>query len=276
VEPPTQLVPILNYHTISDRPGRQIAPFAVRTDQFARQLDAIVAGGFIALPVSTYVERLHEGAGLPGRTVVITFDDGFEDNLTVAAPLLLERGLPATVFVTTGHLPGCPGGSAGQALGPMIPWDRLGELEAAGIEVGAHAHSHRPLDVLDRAEAGREIELSKHLLEGALGHPVAAFSYPHGYASAATQDLVRGGGFRSACGVRHALSHTGDNPWLLSRLVVGPTTTVAELDGWLHGSGARVARRHELLRTKVWRGARRAWASGEPVQADRAPAGSGR
>jgi peptidoglycan/xylan/chitin deacetylase (PgdA/CDA1 family) len=270
-----QLVPILNYHTISDRPGRQIAPFAVGTEQFARQLDAIVTGGFIALTVSRYVELLHEGAGFPARTVVITFDDGFEDNLTVAAPLLVERGLPATVFVTTGHLPGCPDGPAGRVLGPMIPWDRLGELEAAGIEVGAHAHSHRPLDVLGRAEAGREIELSKRLLEGALGHPVASFSYPHGYASAGTQEAVRRCGFRSACGVRHALSYTGDNPWLLSRLVVRSTTTVVELDGWLHGSGVGVATRHELLRTKVWRGARRAWASGDPVLAERAGAHSG-
>ena len=251
-------VPILNYHTISDDPGPVIAPYAVGRDAFASHLDVIQAAGCTALTVTQYVDRLERGTALPVRPVVITFDDGFEDNLTVAAPLLAARDMPATVYVTTGLLPGCPGGGAGHPLGPMIPWEHLPELEKEGIEVGAHSHSHPELDVLDRDAAAWEIRRSRDLLELALGHPLASFSYPHGYAGGAIEAEVRRYGFRSACGVRHALSHRGDDPWLLARLVVGPRTTPAQLDRWLHGTGARLAGRRERLRTKAWRQARRA------------------
>lgn len=250
-------VPILNYHAISDRPGPEIAAFAVRPDEFARHLDLIVAGGHSAVTVSRYVDLL-DGGQVPPGTVVITFDDGFEDNLTVATPMLVARQMPATMYLVTGHLPGCPGGPAGRPLGPMISWDRLGDLEAAGLEIGAHSHSHPQLDLLRRCDASPEISRSRDLLQDALGHSVASFAYPHGYASSWLQAEVRRAGFRSACGVRDALSYPGDNPWLLARLVMRPSTTCAQLSGWLRGTGASIAPPGERLRTKAWRAARRA------------------
>ena len=74
-------VPILNYHTISEHPGPEIAPFCVRPDEFVRHLDLIVDGRHTALSVSEYVHRLDRGRPLPARPVVVTFDDGFNDNL---------------------------------------------------------------------------------------------------------------------------------------------------------------------------------------------------
>jgi len=251
-------IAILNYHTITDTPEPGIARFAVRPDELARHLDLIVARGCTALTVSGLVDLLdHDVPPAPG-TVLVTFDDGFEDNLTVAAPLLAARGLPATVFAATGFLPGCPGVWITLPPGPMLPWHLLPELESAGIEVGCHSHSHPELDVLARAEAAWEIRHSKALLEDVLGHPVGSFSYPHGYASRWLQQEVRRCGFRSACGVRNAFSHALDNRWLLSRLTVGAATTCDQVDGFMQGVGAPTAGFYELPRTKAWRSARRA------------------
>jgi len=268
-------VAILNYHTVTDTPEPGIARFAVRPVELARHLDLIASH---VLTVSGLVDLLDRKVAPAPGTVLITFDDGYEDNLTVAAPLLVARGLPATVFATTGFLPGCPGVWVARPPGPMLPWDRLPELEAAGIEVGSHTHSHPELDVLSRAGAAREIRHSKDLLEDALGHPVHSFSYPHGYASPWLQQEVRRSGFRSACGVRNAFSHALDNRWLLARLTVGSTTTCDQIRGFLRGAGATAAPAHELARTKAWRAARRAhdhvrpaprWTGG--VVASRAP-----
>ena len=258
-EPAAFPVPILAYHTISDRPGDAIAPFAVTPDALARHLDLVVAGGHVALTVAQLVDRLGGAAPLAPGTVVITFDDGFEDNLTVAAPMLLDRGLSATVFVTTGFL---TGGSERPYPSPgrMLAWRDLAALEEAGMEVGSHAHTHRQLDVLTHSEAAREIRLSKHLLEDALHHPIPSLAYPHGYASRWIEHEVRRCGFRAACGVRNALSHPQDNRWRLARLTVAATTTVEQVAGWLSGTAAPVAGRHEQFRTKAWRGARRAGA----------------
>ena len=253
----TQAVPILVYHSVSHAPASGIAPFTVCPDQLARQLDVILAGSHTALTVSELVSLFDAGRPLPARTVVITFDAGFEDNLTVAAQLLQERQLPATVFVTTGYLLGGPQGVYPRP-GPMLGWDGLAALEAAGIEVGSHGHSHRPLDVLSRDVVRAELRLSKALLEATLCHRIRTFAYPHGYASRWVEEEVERCGFQAACGVRNALSHPGDNRWRLARLTVGPGTTVEQVAGWLRGSHAPVASRRERLRTKAWREARRA------------------
>jgi peptidoglycan/xylan/chitin deacetylase (PgdA/CDA1 family) len=256
---PGQCIPILNYHTVSAAPAAAIAPFAVRPDDLARHLDLVWAGGLTAVTISDLVDLLdRDGAVAPG-TVAITFDDGFEDNLTIAAPLLAARNLPATVYVTSGFLAGGEG-TPYPPPGPMLAWDGMRALEAAGIEVGSHAHSHRPLDVLTHLEARHEIRLSKQLIEEALGHRVRSFAYPHGYASRWIENEVRQCGFDSACGVGNAFSHPADNHWHLARLTVGATTTIGEVNGWLHGSCAAVAGPREQLRTTLWRGVRRAGA----------------
>ncbi len=263
---PSSRIPILNYHTVTDAPEPGIAPYAVRPVELARHLDLIVARSCTALTVSELVDVLDGGVQPSPGTVLVTFDDGYFDNLTIAAPLLRERGLPATVFATTGLLPGCPGGSITQPPGPMLPWECLTDLEAAGIEIGSHTHSHPELDVLSRASASAEIRHSKELLEDALGHAVHSFAYPHGYASRWLQQEVRRCGFRSACGVRNAFSHALVNRWLLARLIVGSTTTCDDIDNLLQGAGAPTASSRDLLRTKVWRTARRARASVVPAQ----------
>jgi peptidoglycan/xylan/chitin deacetylase (PgdA/CDA1 family) len=257
MSPPTR-IPILAYHSISETPDAHIAPFAVRPGDFERHLDLVVAGGSTALTISDLVGRLDRGQELPARAVAITFDDGFADNLTAAAPLLAARGLPATMYLTTGFLPGCPAGGAEHSPGRMIDWDAVGQLEPAGLEVGAHTHTHPQLDLLPRAAAAAEIARSKDLLETALGHRVASFAYPHGYASRAVRREVRRCGFSSACGVRNAFSHRDDDRWLLARLTVTATTTLEDLAAWLGGAGAPLASRTEHVRTKAWRTVRRA------------------
>jgi peptidoglycan/xylan/chitin deacetylase (PgdA/CDA1 family) len=266
-------IPILNYHTITDTPEPGIADFAVRPRDLARHLDLIVSHRCTALTISQLAGLLDGGDPLPPRPVVLTFDDGFEDNLTVAAPLLRARRLPATVFVATGLLPGCPGGSVARPPGPMLPWGRLAELEGAGIEVGSHSHSHPEMDVLSRTAAGHEIRHSKDLLEDALGHRVDSFAFPHGYASRWLQQEVRRAGFTQACGVRNAFSHPDDNRWLLARLTVRTTTTSAQIGTLLRGTGAPTASAHELVRTTVWRAARRCRSAVSPI---RSPVGTER
>jgi peptidoglycan/xylan/chitin deacetylase (PgdA/CDA1 family) len=242
-----------------------MARFAVTPDELARHLDLIVSHGCTALTVSGLVDLLDRDVAPPPATVVITFDDGYEDNLTVAAPLLVDRGLPATVFAATGFLPGCPGVWITRPPGPMLPWDLLPELEAAGIEVGSHSHSHPELDVLSRADAAREIRHSKDVLEDILGHAVHSFAYPHGYASRWLRQEVRDAGFRSACGVRNAFSHALDDRWMLSRLTVGAPTTCDQFEAYLQGVSAPMAGARELARTAAWRAARRAQHQFRPV-----------
>ncbi len=129
--------------------------------------------------------RLHESGDTPPfRTVAITFDDCYRDNL-FAARVLRDHGLPATFFIPTKyvgtdhvfhwdvHLPQMPN----------LDWNDVKEMQALGHEIGSHTVSHPDLGVLSPAEARVELTDSKKILEDKLGRPVRYLAYPYGGAS---------------------------------------------------------------------------------------------
>ena len=93
----TAAFPILSYHRVN-RDGDPFFP-ALPTDVFERQM-AFVARAYVVLPVEELADRMRQGK-LPRNALAITFDDGYRDNLTHAAPILARHGLPATVFAVT-------------------------------------------------------------------------------------------------------------------------------------------------------------------------------
>jgi peptidoglycan/xylan/chitin deacetylase (PgdA/CDA1 family) len=250
-----RVIPILLYHSVADRPSDFIAPYTVSPATFRRHLDAVGATGATTLTVSGLLAALASGT-LPERPVVITFDDGYRDTLTIACPAMAERGMTSTVYVTTGVVGAqSPGGD------PMLTWPEVGELAELGHEIGAHSHTHPQLDTLSRAVLQREIAGSRARLQEGTGLPVDSFAYPHGYSDARVRRAVRAAGFSSACSVKNALSSPSDPPFTLSRLMVMATTTDDELVGWLAGRGVPVGRDDERLLTRGWRWWRRARAT---------------
>ncbi|HYZ30186.1 MAG TPA: polysaccharide deacetylase family protein [Thermoleophilaceae bacterium] len=224
---------------------------------FARQLDALVESGRTAFGVTQYLAALAAGA-LPERAVVITVDDGYADFYDAVLPALAERSLMCTLYVTTGFLEGRTKlRTARRPPTPFLSWTQLHELVSAGVEVGAHSHSHFHLDTLSGRRARWEIEICKAMLEDELQRPVPSFAYPNGHTSPAVRRLVIETGYESACGVRNALSWEGDDRFRLARLTVGPRTDDATFRAWLEGAGARRAPGHELLKTKAFRTYRR-------------------
>ena len=254
----TRAIPILLYHSIAADPPAGIAPWTVRPEEYLRQLDHLAEAGFTAITVSAYRDALRHGpARLPDRLVVITFDDGYADTAELAVPALVERGFPATLYVTTGMLRDGRASGTVQPPGRMLDWSELAGLEARAIEIGAHSHTHPQLDTLPRAAARDEIVRSRDLLTDRLGHPVRSFAYPYGYSSRAVRQLVAQAGFDSACAVRNALSPTRDDLFALARLTVLRTTSMPEFRGWADGTGAVVAPSRERLATTGWRAVRR-------------------
>src|SRR5487761_1313327 len=140
-------VPILLYHSVSDEPADWIADFAVSPGMFRAHLDAVVASGRQPLTVSQLADGLQGHGPLPARPVVITVDDGFADFADHALPALAQRTLPSTLYVTTG----CLAGQSWECVLPpadMLRAADLPGLEAAGVEIGAHSHTHPQMDLL--------------------------------------------------------------------------------------------------------------------------------
>ncbi|HLV35519.1 MAG TPA: polysaccharide deacetylase family protein [Spirillospora sp.] len=253
-------IPIFTYHSISYSAGYKFLPFIVRPDDFAAQMAYLHDLGYTPMTVSNLVAAMQQqDDALSQNVVAITFDDGYADFYYEALPVLQHYGIPATLYVTTAYV-----GSRSKWLAPlkegsrpMMTWSMIRKAHEAGIEIGAHSHSHPELDILPNEQALEEICKPKPLLEAQIGAPVKSFAYPYGYHSAATIELVKTAGYTSACTVNHAFSFSGDNVFALSRIPVLVDTHLADFRKWLRGEGLPVAPQRELLRSKMWRSYRR-------------------
>lgn len=251
-------LPILLYHSISEKVAPPFQKWAVHPKRFSEQLDFLRAEGYTPFTVSQLVEA-GTGGHLPERPVVVTFDDGFADFYTGALPLLKKHEFVATLFLTTDYIGKTSRWLAAEGEGhrPMLSWEQVSELDRCGVECGAHTRSHPQLDTLRRAQARDEIFGSKKALEDNLGKPALSFAYPHGYHSAATKKLVKQAGFSSACAVKHAMSNQTDDPFALARIIVEADTDLRTFKNLLDGRGVKPTPSGERWQTKGWRYARR-------------------
>ena len=190
---------VLMYHKVNDLPGN---PLTMPVSIFDEQMDQLRDLDYTVVGLDAVLDHYVEGKSLPERAVLITFDDGYYDNLGNAAGVLRKYGYPAVLFVPIGYLddrhplPHEEHLAAQGILNRTIEWDELAELEHEGIRIESHGISHRPLaDLevdeshglshrpladLELDEAAREIAISKLQLEERLGRPVRAFSYVKG------------------------------------------------------------------------------------------------
>ncbi len=174
---------VLMYHKVNDlRPN----PATVPTRVFAAQMALLAELGYVPVSLDAVRDHYLLGTPLPPHAVLITFDDGYRDNLENALPVLRRHGYPAVLFAPIGFLDDgrpLPHEESLHVLGVRnvtLGWDELAELEAGGVRVESHGIGHRPLAELDPAEATREIALSKLRLEERLGREVEAYAFVKG------------------------------------------------------------------------------------------------
>jgi len=138
----TAAFPILSFHRVN----RAADPFfpALPTEVFEGQM-AFLARAYTVLPLEELVERMRRRA-LPRNALAITFDDGYRDNLTEAAPILARHGMPATVFVVTGAIGTTEalwfdrlalGFKRTRVTGWRAPWNQVMPLESTAQRLAA-------------------------------------------------------------------------------------------------------------------------------------------
>ena len=237
---------ILTYHSI-DPSG---SPVSLDEATFRRHVRWLASG-------AVRVVALRELLGLPDATpaVALTFDDGFENAGTIAAPLLLEHGLPATIFVVADHAgrtnawrgrpqPGIP-------TLPLLGWDALARLAEAGLELGAHSRTHPHLTEL-RGDALRdEVAGSAERIRAETGCAVRSFAYPYG--SVDREVAAAAAAFDHACTTEMRAVGAGDDPRLLPRLDAYYFRAPGLIDSW----GSARFRQYVWLRSQARRVRRR-------------------
>jgi len=148
---------------------------------------------------------------LTNHSVVLTFDDGYENFYQYAYPVLAKYNFPAMVYLLSAKIGGTADwfASDGRATPPMLTKEQILEMRRAGIDFGSHGINHYKLVELDRETAKREIVDSKVQLEDLMGEEVKDFCYPYGSHDPAVVEMARIAGYKSAVTCVRAAARPG-------------------------------------------------------------------
>jgi len=231
-------IPILVYHKIQYR--KEFGVNSIHPRQFRQQIRSLKERGYQAITF----RDIFFGHDLPGKPIMITFDDGYECVFKHAFPILKEENFPAVVFVISGF------------IGKKNTWDvNLGgltfrhldteqilTLRQSGWEIGSHSVTHRALPYLNTKQIKTEMVASKQSLEKLLKEPIISLAFPFGFSNKRTLRLAYESGYKFVL--------TGQIPDLrneihssfsiLKRIPVYQTDSISELLGRLsfnHPSG---------------------------------------
>jgi peptidoglycan/xylan/chitin deacetylase (PgdA/CDA1 family) len=234
---------IVAFHRVNDQlAGDSLTCSTAKFEDFCR----FFRKHFRVVPLSEQVAGCRTGSNM-GGTLSITFDDGYLDNVEVAAPILRSMQLPATFFVTTGfigsqttppwdrNLPQQPG---------WMTWDHVRALRAQGFEIGSHTDSHLDMGTADPERVHADLALSKQKLLDALGAPaVRLFAYPFGgpeHISGRSRDQVREAGFLCCVSCHGGVNPATSDPFDLNRVAVDQWYTSPDVFGFELLTGPRV------------------------------------
>ncbi|MEU6219754.1 polysaccharide deacetylase family protein [Streptomyces sp. NPDC047022] len=228
-----QAVPILMYHSVAMAPNDATRELSVAPEAFSEQMAQLGDLGFTPLTTAELARCWRGGAPLPGRPVLITFDDGYEGVHRHALPVLAKHGFVSTLFVSTGWIRGVH--DTGGGLDTMLDWDQVRGLAASGVEIGGHSHTHPQLDQLADDALWFELLRCKEIIDGELGGVPASFAYPYGYSSRRVRRTVREAGFAQSLAVGNALARRRQGPYALQRVTVRRSTGAEEFERLVQG-----------------------------------------
>jgi len=167
------------YHSISDEESDRHGYYQTATspDVFAQHLAHLKENGYQNIRLEELPDRLSDG-GHGSKCVALTFDDGYADFFTDAAPLLSDFGFTATMFLPTGYIDDARRSFKGR---PCLTWSEVFRLSQMGIEFGSHTDTHPQLHHQPEIAISREISVSKARIEEHLGHEIRSFAYPFAF-----------------------------------------------------------------------------------------------
>ncbi|MEO8577996.1 MAG: polysaccharide deacetylase family protein [Gemmatimonadales bacterium] len=204
---------ILTYHSIDDS-GSVVSVSPAELD---RHFAALKSRGVRIVPLTSLTLVPPDV-----DAVAITFDDGFENFASAAAPVLLAHTAPATVFI----IPSCVGGANdwestdSRAAVPrlsLMSWGQIAQVRSQGFDIGGHSLTHRSMKGLDAVLLEREVNESAASIKERVGADPVAFAFPYGdYDDAAIATVSRR--YSIACTTDFGLLSDADSPHSLPRL----------------------------------------------------------
>lgn len=214
ISPGAIKVPILIYHSVAPHGAFQ-SPIQVYYDvapaSLDKQLKYLKDNGYTVIGLDYLADALAQTITLPPKPIVITFDDGWENQFIYAYPTLKRYNNTATFFIYT------------HAIGHenFLTWDQVRTMDNGGMSIGGHTRTHPYLlGITDPVALRTEIIGGKSVIENRIGHSISLFAYPFGQYNNQVIDIVKEAGYRAARSGYKGIYHTKDDLYKLKGIEV--------------------------------------------------------
>ena len=235
--PSKYVVPILMYHNIDYAKDM----LSVSPEDFNRHLLFLKKGNYNIISLDELVDMLTYRKKIPVKTVIITFDDGKENNFTFAYPIIKAYKVPAAMFVIPGRC-----GKKG-----YLTAGQLKEMSENGIDIGSHSLNDVWLPGCNDIEMMEEINGSKKALESIIGKKVNFISYPLGGFDCKVRMTAMKSGYRGGCAVSPGSKISNNDIYALKRVKVSGKSADNMISFWFKATGYAVwAKELKLNRKK--------------------------
>jgi peptidoglycan/xylan/chitin deacetylase (PgdA/CDA1 family) len=218
-------IPILMYHQIDVPPprGTPLRGLIVAPSSFAWQMRMLRLLGYRGLSMRDLEPYLR--GDKQGKVVGITFDDGYQNNVIHALPILRRHGFTATCYGVSSMIGGTNAWDHGKvAEKPLMTLADWRTWREGGMDIGSHTQTHADLNKLSDEQARAQIADSRQELERQLGCEVRHFCYPYGRYSEVHSRMAREAGYATATTTHRGRVHRGDDPYTLRRIMVARAT----------------------------------------------------
>ena len=195
-------IPVLMYHKVGDDKDNDAV---IREDLFREQMKFLKDNGYNPLTMDQLYDYVVNGAAVPEKPVVLTFDDGYADTYSIVYPIMKEYGFPATVFINPGD------------VGTRLTWDQVREMHKNGITISNNGFQH--------------IEMAQEALAKEVGiKDNPWFCYPYGDKNEFTDSASKKAGIKMGMAMKSGWAHTGDNPYNILRVWVGNAVDIKHFE----------------------------------------------
>lgn len=221
-------IPILMYHKIPQEEIQTKHRIFVTVESFKKHLDFFNRQKFTTIgfaDLKQFWDMQRPYSEFPNKPLILTFDDGYVDNLIQAQPLLLERKMKACIFLLANHNITENSWDLADPLetkSPLMNLQQKQNLNPACFEIGSHGFNHPHLTSLSETEVLAEMKDSRLKLSQDLSQDIIAFAYPFGSTSEKISKLCEKAGYRFAVNTDRGGLHIADDSFSIFRVNIFP------------------------------------------------------
>lgn len=190
-------VPVLMYHSISNEQGN---PVIISPALLEEEFKYIKDNGYTPITLDDLYNYLQNNAQIPEKSLLLTFDDGYENNYSALFPLLKKYGFRATIFVITSYV---------DKNSAYLTSTQIKEMNSYGVDIESHTVNHPYLNSLTKDKQLYELTESKSFLQKLLNKKINYIAYPYGAHNSDTLSAAEEAGYK--------LALTTDGRWAMKK-----------------------------------------------------------